>query len=511
MSTIIANIDSFLWGLPFVLFVLIVGAYYFIRSGAFPIRHLHHVMKNTAGSMRSKEASTKKEGTVSPFEAVAIAIGGTVGCGNIAGVATAIATGGPGAVFWMWIWAFFGMMIKCVEVTLGCYYRNKDENGNYFGGSTYTIEKGIKWDMGLKIGGPLALAFSIALLISWLGGSQAYTIAEALNQSFHWNMIVVTLAYSAFVFYITCKGVPRVAKFATKAVPFMCLAFIVGGLALIALNLSNVPHVFYMIFHDAFMGTKAQVGGFAGCAVSECMRYGIARSMNSNEAGQGSSPFIHGSADCEHPMRQGLWGAFEVFVDTIIVCSITALAVLCTGVWTTGTPGVTLTMMAYSANFGIWGKYFIGFMAFLFGITTTSGWYTYDCTNIRYLLRYHPIARDKLINAWKYLFPLPNIVIVTSIVLTGNGPDTFWAIVDISLVIPVFVNLLALLVMRNKFFEIFKDYKARYMGIGKVDPDFALFYEQKPEVAKIAAETNDKIRLAKEAAYAKRDARRNKA
>ena len=241
------------------------------------------------------------------------------------------------------------------------------------------------------------------------------------------------------------------------------------------------------------------------------MRYGIARSMNSNEAGQGSSPFIHGSADCEHPMRQGLWGAFEVFIDTIIVCSITALAVLCTGVWTTGTPGVTLTMMAYSANFGVWGKYFIGLMAFLFGITTTTGWYTYDCTNIRYLLRYHPIARDRLVNAWKFLFPIPNIVIVTSISLTGNGPDTFWAIVDISLAIPVFVNLLGLLIMRNKFFDIFKDYKARYMGKGKVDPDFALFYEEKPEVAAIAAETNEKIRLAKEAAYAKREAKRKNA
>ena len=317
---------------------------------------------------------------VSPFEAVAIAIGGTVGCGNIAGVATAIATGGPGAVFWMWLWAFFGMMIKCVEATLGCYYRSKDENGNYFGGSTYTIEKGIKWDLGLKIGGPLAVAFGIGFIAQFLGGSQAYTIAEALNQAFNWNMIAVTLVYSLIVFYVIFRGVPRVAAFATKAVPFMCCAFIVGGLVLICMNYSAVPHMFYLIFHDAFTGTSAQVGGFAGATVSMAMRFGIARSMNSNEAGQGSSPFIHGSADCEHPMRQGLWGSFEVFVDTLLVCSITALAVLSTGVWTTGTPGVTLTMMAYYSGFGVFGKYFIGFLAFLFGVTTTTGWFTYYCS-----------------------------------------------------------------------------------------------------------------------------------
>mgnify|MGYP002410053147 CR=1 FL=1 len=350
------------------------------------------------------------------------------------------------------------------------------------------IEKGIKWDRGLMIGGPLAIAFGIGFIAQFLGGSQAYTIAEALHQSFNWNMIVVTLVYSVIVFYIIFKGVPRVAAFATRAVPFMCIAFLIGGLGLIFLNYKNVPSMFAMIFTDAFTGTQAQTGGFLGATVSMAM---------------GSSPFIHGSADTIHPVRQGLWGSFEVFVDTLIVCSVTALAVLCTGVWTTGTPGVTLTMMAYTSGFGVFGQYFIGIMAFLFGITTTTGWFTYYCSCVRHLLRYHPIARDKILSAFRFIFPLPNIIIVSSIVLTGSGPDTFWAIVDITLVVPVFTNLLGLLIMRNKFFELFKDYKARYMGIGKVDPDYVLFYEDKPEVAAKVAETNEKIRQAKELAYAK--------
>ncbi len=184
-----------------------------------------------------------------------------------------------------------------------------------------------------------------------------------------------------------------------------------------------------------------------------------------------------------HPMKQGLWGAFEVFVDTIIVCTITALAVLCTGVWNNGEAGATLTMSAYSHTFGQFGVWFIGIMALLFGLTTTSAWYAYDIVNIRYMLRNHPKTRDMLINAWKFLFPLPNIVIVTTMTLHHYDATFFWALTDIALVLPVFFNLISLFVLRDKFWEIFRDYKARYMGVGKVDPNFPIFYENTPGVA----------------------------
>ena len=242
---------------------------------------------------------------------------------------------------------------------------------------------------------------------------------------------------------------------------------------------------------SSFAAVAIAIGGTVGVgnlaevatAVATAMRSGISRSMNSNEAGQGTSPFVHGSADVDHPMKQGLWGAFEVFVDTIIVCTITALAVLCTGVWNNGESGATLTMSAYSHTFGQYGVWFIGIMALLFGLTTTSAWYAYDIVNIRYMLRNHPKTRDMLINAWKFLFPLPNIIIVTTMTLHHYDATFFWALTDIALVLPVFFNLISLFVLRDKFWEIFRDYKARYMGIGKVDPNFPIFYENTPGVA----------------------------
>ncbi len=490
MAQILDKIDGILWGLPFIIFVLVIGLYYTVRSGFFPIVHFPWIMKHTLFEDK-KESGKTAEGTISSFAAVAIAIGGTVGAGNIAGVATAIATGGPGATFWMLIWAFFGMMVKIVEVTLGCYYRNKDDDGNYYGGSTFMIEKGIDWDKGHHYGVYLAMGFAVALFISWFAGSQAYTISEALNVAFGLNPIVFVLIYSLFVYYITYKGTSRIGAFASKLVPFMCMAFVVGGLLLIFINIHNIPSVIAAIFHDAFTGTAA-MGGFAGSAVSVAMRAGISRSMNSNEAGQGTSPFVHGSADVDHPMKQGLWGAFEVFIDTIIVCNITALAVLSTGVWDSGKVGATLTMSAYQHTFGDPGVWFIGIMAILFGLTTTTAWYAYDIVNIRYMLRNHPIARDRLAGAWKYLFPLPNIIIVTTLTLKHYDASVFWAITDISLVLPIFFNLFSLFILRDKFFEIFDDYKARYMGIGKIDPNFPIFYENVPGIAEREQEINVK-------------------
>lgn len=453
--------------------------------------------------MFSKESNAKKEGMISPFEAVCIAIGGCVGCGNIGGVASAIAVGGPGSIFWLWLWAFFGMMIKCVEITLGCHYRSQDEKGNYFGGSTYFMEKGIYIQKGLKFGAFLAFAFGIGFICQFFGGSQAYTIAEILNDSFHINMILVTLLYSVALWYLIWRGTPRIAKFATKVVPFMTFAYVVFGLIIVLIKIQTVPSVLALIFTKAFTPTAA-VGGFTGAAVSKTIAKGLSRSMNSNEAGQGSSPNVHGSANCEHPVKQGLWGSFEVFTDTLIVCSVTALSILCTGTWTSGTTGATLTILAYTQIYGRFGSLFIGIMAIFFGITTTTGWFTYYCSVINHGLRYHPVFRDKVLFLFKLVFPLPNIIIVSSIVLGGYDADVFWAIVDITLIVPVFTNLLGLFILRNKFFELFNDYKSRYLGDKKAKRVQYLFYEDDPVVAKHAEEVRAKIRAAADAAYAKK-------
>ena len=482
MGNLLNNLNNFIWGMPFILFVMIVGLYFTARGGFFTITHFGHVMKHTLGSLTSQEANRKQTGKVSPFEAVCVAIGGCVGCANIAGVATAIATGGLGSIFWMWLWAFFGMMVKLVEVTLGCYYRSKDEKGNYFGGSMYFMEKGITREMGLKIGMPLAVLFSFFFVFQSIQGSQAFTIAEVLHASFGWNMIVVAVIYSAVAFYLICKGSSRAVNFAAKCVPFMCVLYLLGGVVLITANIGTLPSAIVSIFHDAFTGTAA-TGGFLGATVTQAMNSGVSRSMNSNEAGMGSSPLVHGSAETIHPVRQGLWGSFEVFVDTLIVCTITALSVACTGLWDTGITGATLTIASYQTLFGDFGAIYIGIMAILFGMTTTTGWYVYYVTVIGYILRHKPILRDRFIAFFKVYFPLMNIIIVSYIVLTGQDATIFWTIVSLVTAGPVFFNLIALALLRNKFFVIFKDYLARYMGKGTVDPSFYVFYEDDPAIA----------------------------
>jgi len=494
MVQLLNTINDLVWGTPFIVFVFLVGVYYMLRGGFFTFTHFGHIMKNTLGSLTSKEANTKKEGTVSPFEAVCVAIGGCVGCANISGVATAIATGGPGAVFWMWLWALFAMMVKLAEVALGCYYRGKDENGNYYGGSMYYIEKGIGREMGMKkTAGVLAFLFCLCFVLQSIQGSQAFTIAEILHNSFGFNMIAVTVAYSLFVMYVIWAGTPRICAFASKLVPIMCVVYLLGGIVLIVVNIGNLPAALASIFHDAFTG-RAAFGGFLGATVAKAISSGVSRSMNSNEAGMGSSPLVHGSADTVHPVRQGLWGAFEVFIDTLVVCSVTALAVLCSGVWDSGATGATLSMMAFETAFGRFSSVFIGIMALMFGFTTTAGWYVYYANTIAYILRRKPILRDRLITAFKIYFPLMNIVIVCWVVLTGNDANLFWTLVSLVTALPVAVNLVAMLFLGKKFSSIFADYKARYLGKGQVDPNFHVFYEDDPEIARQEEAIREELR-----------------
>lgn len=475
-------INDFFWSIPFIAFVIFVGAYFTIGSKFFTLVHFGHIIKHTFMSMFRKDAHEKSSGHVSPFEAICVSVGGNVGMGTIGGVTTAVATGGPGAVFWMWLWAFFGMMVKMVETTLGCYYRSRNERGEYYGGGTYMLEKGIAHELHhRKFGTILAVLFGVGFVAQFLGGSQVYTISEILNTSFGINQMLVTVLYTALLYYVIYHGIPGVAKFEKYATPFKCLLYLVGCFFLIVFNYQNIPHMFYLIFHDAFTGTAA-VGGFAGATIAKVIGDGVARSINANEAGQGSSPFIYGSADTAHPVRQALWASFDVFVNTMIVCSLTALCVIATGVWDSGIKGASLSIAAFETAFGFGGDIFLGIVAILFGITVTSGWFTFYVAVINHGFRSHPILRDRLIKIFKLVYPIPNLIIVGSIVYTGNGPDLFWTIVNITLIAPVATNLLGLFVLRKKFWALFKDYKARYMGIGEVDPNFYVFYEDDPNV-----------------------------
>ena len=200
--------------------------------------------------------------------------------------------------------------------------------------------------------------------------------------------------------------------------------------------------------------------------------------MNSNEAGQGTSPMIHASANTVHPVRQGLWGAFEVFVDTIVVCSLTAFAILCSGALSTGATSTGLTIAAFQTVFGTPGAVYIGIVCAFFGITTTAGWFTYYTAIVHHIFRNNLALAKKIDAVLKVCYPLPNIIIVIMIVMTGNGPDMFWVIIDITLVIPIFFNIIALVLLGGKFKELLNDYSARYLGKGTVDPNFKVFYEE---------------------------------
>ena len=262
----------------------------------------------------------------------------------------------------------------------------------------------------------------------------------------------------------------------------MCILYVLAGLVLVVIHLDALPGVLRAVFTDAFTGSAA-VGGFAGASIQTVMRAGLARSINSNEAGQGTSPMIHASADTVHPIRQGLWSTMEVFVDTVVICTITGLAILTSGTWNSGMTSGTLTVAAFQSTYGQVGVILLGIMMILFGLTTTGGSYTYYVALLNHALR-NSKHRELIIRIFTYLYSAPNIIITSFIVLTHGDASIFWTLTDVVIAIPVFSNLLALFLLRDKYKALLKDYKARYMGIGTADPDFKPFYdtEASPEI-----------------------------
>lgn len=474
------KLDGWVWGTPLIVFAMVLGAYYMIKGKFFPFLHFGHALKNTLLA-KSDESAKTSDGKISPYRAFCLAVGGAVGMGNISGVATAIAVGGPGAIFWMWVWAFFGMMVKTAETSLGLYYRRKGPDGKYSGSAMDYMERGIQGEMGLKFGKPLAILFAISLFLMVVQGSGAYTVGETLNASFGVNIMAVVVIYVLFVIYLLIRGENTIGKMAEKLVPIMCVIYLLGTLVILVLNAPSLPGMFAGIFKGAFTGTAA-VGGFAGSAVALAIRQGVSRSVYSNEAGNGTSPLIHGSADTIHPVRQGLWGAVEVFCDTIIVCTCSGLAILATGTWTSGTKGAALGVLAFTSAFGSFGKYFLGIMTLLFAFTTSTTWYLFYQNILAYLLKKWPNVQKVVHKIFAVAFPLIMLGNTALVYYTESDAALFWTIVSISTAFPLWFNGIALFALRKKFWALLNDYKARYMGIGQVDPNFHVFAEDDPEV-----------------------------
>ncbi|GAA0675010.1 alanine/glycine:cation symporter family protein [Clostridium cadaveris] len=478
-----AKLTSFLWGVPLLSIILITGLYITIKTRGFQFRYLGHIMKRVFKKEKDSESN------LTPFQAVTVAIGGTVGVSNMSGVATAIVTGGPGALFWLWIAAFLGMMIKMAEVTLAVYYRETKTDGTFKGGPTYYIQKALGEEKGMKSWKPLAIMFGFGIMMIYFITIQNFTISEAIGSTFNLNYMIPSAVIMICAYAVIMGGLKKIGKIASYIVPVMCVFYVGCVLYILGSNISEIPHVLGLVFKGAFT-TQAAAGGFLGATVAQAMRYGFSRSVFSNEAGWGTSPMIHATAETDHPIKQGILGAFEVFMDTIVICSMTAFVIIITGYYTSGLTGATLTLSAFESVMGRNARVLLALSIFLFGLTTITGWYTYFEVIMDHAISDSNKFKSIIMKLLKLLYPIPGFLVVVVTVIYGGTPAEIWTFGDFTSVIPTFINVFALLLMSKKFFELLKDYKARYLGIGKVDANFKLFYEDvvKENGEKVASE-----------------------
>lgn len=326
-------VNGVVWGIPMLILIIATGIYMTVRTGFFQITKIKHWANETFLAIFKKKSVTKtnEKKAISQFQALSTALAATIGTGNIAGVATAIAVGGPGAVFWMWLSAFFGMMTNYSENVLGIFYRKKNDHGEWSGGAMYYINEGLKDRKGFKhIAKPLAVLFSIFCVLASFGignMTQVNSISSAMKSNFNIPTIVTGIALAIIAALVIVGGIKRIASVTEKLVPFMAVFYIVGCLIIFFSNFHQIPYVFSSIFSNAF-NFGAIAGGVGGYIIKRAVTMGFKRGVFSNEAGLGSSVMVHSASDVKEPVVQGMWGIFEVFFDTIIVCTLTSFVIL---------------------------------------------------------------------------------------------------------------------------------------------------------------------------------------
>lgn len=442
--TLLSTLTDFLWT-PWLLgLFLITGGYYSVRTGFFQLFGLKTWWKSTIGNLLHGGGKSCRRG-ISQFQALSTALAATIGTGSIAGVATAIFYGGPGAVFWMWISAFLGMMTSCAEKTLAVRYRERSPDGGWQGGPMYYMDKAL----GLK---PLAVLFSLFCIAETLVGGnlvQANSITTALEVSFGWNRLLMGLVIAALTGVVVLGGIGRIGKVSERLVPCMAVLFLAGGLIVLVCNISALPRALHSIFTQAF-SPKAACSGYGAAAA---LRYGVARGVFTNEAGLGTSAMAHAAADVEDPAQQGMWGIFEVFVATLVVCSMTALVILTSGVYdpaaalnaiSSGTVkdsmlGAPLSAAAFATVFGPFGGIFVAVCLILFAFTSLLGASYYGEQCLAYLSGSHRCV------------PFYRAFFLTAIVLGSVGDlSATWLLVDLSNGLMALPNLIALLLLSKE-------------------------------------------------------------
>ena len=469
-------VNGFVWGWPALILLAFVGVLMTVLTRFFQISHIGHWFKNTIGAIFGDKNVTKhtSDKSISQFQSLCTALAATVGTGNIAGVASAIATGGPGAVFWMWIIAFFGMMTNYSENVLGILYRIKNDKDEWSGGPMYYLKNGLGAKKGCKqIGAVLAVLFCCFCLLASFGignMTQVNTIATNMLDAFSIPKFVTGIAVLILVGLVVVGGLKRIAAVTEKIVPAMVIIYIFGTIVICLMHISSMGAVFASIFKGAF-GLKAVGGGIVGSGVKLAVQMGMKRGVFSNEAGLGSSVMVHSNSNVKEPVRQGMWGIFEVFADTIVVCTLTALSVLSSGFIDLETGKVvdsvtntgSLVGQAFGATFGQVGTGFVAIALLLFAFSTVLGWSHYGT------------------KAFEYLFGTKSTIIYKVIFVLAvfggavMGENLAWDLSDTFNGLMMIPNLIGVLVLSPLVYKCTKNYCDRHLYHKDIEPMLSVY------------------------------------
>ncbi|MDG5473308.1 sodium:alanine symporter family protein [Jeotgalibacillus sp. ET6] len=432
----VATFSEQLWGYPLIAILLFSGIFMTVKLGFIQFRYPIYIFKQTFGSIFKKP---KGEGTVTPFQALTSALSSTVGAANIVGVPAAIMFGGPGAVFWMWVIALIGMSLKFSESALAVHYREKNEAGEFVGGPMYYMTKGLgmKW---------LGIWFSFALMLELIpsimvqGNSLSSTVEESFNIPALWTGIAVAVIVGIIVF----GGIKRIGQVTQIFIPFMALVYVGGALVILFMNLNMLPEFFNLIFSNAFSPAPV-VGGFAGAAIVDVIRWGFARGLYSNEAGLGTAPMAHAAAQTDHPVRQAFWSIGGIVVDTLVICTATAFVVLSSGVWTGENAmenSSALTTIAFESYFGTFGSILVTVSLIFFVLSTIL------------VIIFYGAKQAEFLFGLKASYAIQFVYLAAIVLGAVGAAEVIWGFLDIMLAAILIPNLIAILLLSNKVKEL---------------------------------------------------------
>lgn len=429
----LVEVTNFLWGIPLTLFVVIAGLYLCYICKFIQFTKIKTIWKNTFGKKNKNDNDKRTINTV---------LAGTIGSGNIAGIASAIAVGGPGAIFWMWVIALISMAIKFAEVTLAVKYREKNEDGSFIGGPMFYIKK-----IFGKFGKILAIIYSLGLLllvVSDSGFVQINTLATSINSTFNVPLLIIALILIPLSIFIINKGFKRTSDVLRKMVPIMTITFVITAIIIIIVNIKRIPESLLLIIKYAFSPAPV-IGGFAGATVMSAISKGAARGIFANEAGMGTTTTVYATSKEKNPVRMGMWGIAEVAIVSFIMCTLTGLVVITSGAWTSGDTGSVMVLNAYESVYGNLGKYIMCIIIVLFAYSTFLGFYVEFKTSITYLFG------EKSLKILKWLYYVP-IIFATLMPI-----EAIWSIADMAVGFIVIPNIIALICLSKNFREIYKE------------------------------------------------------